>query len=108
MAWPLLIFSGLTEIAFTTALSRAHEASGTTALVWYAVFGVALIIGMGAFTVASKDIPMGTAYAVFAGMGAAGTALVQILIFQEPATLTRSLFLTMLIVSVVGLNLVSR
>jgi quaternary ammonium compound-resistance protein SugE len=56
---------------------------------------------------ATKEIPIGTAYAVWTGIGAVGSVLVGILVFKEPATLLRMFFITTLILSIVGLKFVS-
>lgn len=107
MHWVYLILSGLFEVAFTSALVRAQQAETShAATLWYGAFGVALAFGMGFFILASRMIPMGTAYAIFAGLGAAGTLLVGIFVFQESAGFWRLFFLSTLIISIIGIELV--
>lgn len=74
---------------------------------WYAGFVVALVISMALLIKATQSIPIGTAYAVWTGIGAVGTVLVGILVFKEPPTFLRQLFLPTLIASIVGLKVVS-
>ena len=74
---------------------------------WYAGFFVALTLSMVLLIKATQTLPIGTAYAVWTGIGAVGTVLVGIFIFKEPATFLRLLFLTTLIGSIVGLKAVS-
>ena len=104
MAWALLVLAGLFEVGFTTCLMRSE---GLTRPGWAAGFVLALVASMGLLTVATRTIPLGTAYAVWTGIGAAGTAVVGILAFKEPATAGRLLFLGLLIGSVAGLKLVT-
>lgn len=107
MHWVYLLLAGLFEVAFTSALVRAqHAATTNAAALWYGAFGVALAFGMGFFILASRTIPMGTAYAIFAGLGAAGTLMMGIFVFQESASFWRLFFLSTLIISIVGLELV--
>lgn len=105
MHWLFLILAGCFEVGFTSALARALQTTGKTSAFWFGMFGVALAFGMGFFILAARHIPMGTAYAIFAGVGAAGTMLVGVFFFQEPAGFWRLFFLTTLILSVVGLEL---
>jgi len=74
---------------------------------WYAGFLVAISLSMLLLLKAIQTLPVGTSYAVWTGIGAVGTALVGIVVFKEPATLLRLLFLTSLIASIVGLKAVS-
>ena len=74
---------------------------------WYTGFGVSLTISMGLLVKATQTLPIGTAYAVWTGIGAVGTVLVGILVFKEPATFLRLLFLITLIASIIGLKTVS-
>lgn len=107
MNWIVLIIAGLFEVAFAFCLGKAKEATGTEMYMWYTGFLIALTISMGLLIKATQALPIGTAYAVWTGIGAVGTALVGILIFKEPATFMRILFLTTLIGSIVGLKAVS-
>jgi quaternary ammonium compound-resistance protein SugE len=107
MNWLLLIIAGLFEVAFASCLGKAKEASGNAYLFWMAAFLVCLTISMTLLYKASQSLPIGTAYAVWTGIGAAGTVLVGILFFKEPAEFWRLFFLTTLIFSIVGLKFVS-
>jgi len=107
MNWIILIIAGLFEAAFAFCLGKAKTAESTHVYWWYAGFGVALAISMLLLVKATQTLPIGTAYAVWTGIGAAGTALIGILVFKEPATALRLFFLAMLIGSVIGLKAVS-
>ncbi len=107
MNWILLIIAGLFEVAFAFCLGKAKETTGTESTYWYIGFLIFLAISMFLLVKVTQKLPIGTAYAVWTGIGAAGTALLGILIFKEPATFWRLFFITTLIVSIVGLKLVS-
>lgn len=107
MYWILLIIAGLFEVAFAFCLGKAKETSGNEMYLWYAGFVAALTISMALLMKATQVLPIGTAYAVWTGIGAVGTVLVGILVFKEPATFWRLLFIFTLIGSVIGLKAVS-
>ena len=107
MDWILLVIGGLFEIGFATCLGKAKENSGTTASLWLIGFLVCLLISMSLLYKASQSLPIGTAYAVWTGIGAVGTVLVGIFIFKEPATFWRIFFISSLIISIIGLKYVS-
>lgn len=107
MYWLLLIIAGFFEVVFAFCLGKAKHASGNQMYLWYVGFLIALILSMGLLIKATEKLPMGTAYAVWTGIGASGTVLLGILIFDEPATWWRLFFLTTLILSVIGLKFVS-
>lgn len=107
MNWLLLTIAGLFEVAFAFCLGKAKEATGTETYWWYAAFLVTLSISMVLLVKATQTLPIGTAYAVWTGIGAVGTVLVGIFVFKEPTTFLRLFFLTTLIVSIVGLKAVS-
>jgi quaternary ammonium compound-resistance protein SugE len=102
MAWFLLIVGGLFEVGFTTCL---RFVDGFRNLPWTLGFLVSVTLSMGLLERAARDIPMGTAYAIWGGIGAAGTVLVGLLWFGEPATSVRILLLLALIACIVGLRL---
>ncbi len=104
MAWTLLLLAGLLEVGFTTAL-RLSE--GFSRPLPTAAFFLCALFSFLALEKATKDIPLGTAYAVWVGIGAAGTLLVGIWHFDEPMSGARLVFLTTLVGSIVGLRLVS-
>ncbi|TCC96833.1 DMT family transporter [Pedobacter psychroterrae] len=107
MNWIILIIAGLFEVAFASCLGKAKEATGNDAYGWYAGFLIALVISMGLLIKATQTLPIGTAYAVWTGVGAVGTVLVGIFVFKDPATFWRIFFIITLIGSIIGLKAVS-
>jgi quaternary ammonium compound-resistance protein SugE len=105
MNWIVLIVAGIFETVFAFCLGKAKESAGNERLLWYACFGVALLTSMVLLLKAIQTLPVGTAYAVWTGIGAAGTVLIGIFVFREPVTFWRIFFISMLIISVVGLKL---
>ena len=95
----LLILAGLLEVGFTTCLSKAKEVSGTASVVWLTGFFISMSLSMFCLYKSTLTLPM--------GIGAAGTALVGILFFKEPAGLWRIFFIATLISSIIGLKYVS-
>jgi quaternary ammonium compound-resistance protein SugE len=102
MAWAWLILGGLFEVGFTTTL---RYVDGFRNLPWTLAFIVSVTISMGLLELASRSIPMGTAYAVWGGIGAVGTVIVGILFFNEPAALIRILLIFAIVVAIAGLKL---
>ncbi|WP_308991380.1 multidrug efflux SMR transporter [Mariniflexile litorale] len=107
MNWILLIIAGLFEVAFAACLGKAKETTGIVTTYWYIGFLVCLVISMLLLVKVTQKLPIGTAYAVWTGIGAVGTVLVGILLFKEPATFWRLFFISTLIISIVGLKVVS-
>ena len=107
MNWIVLIIAGLFEIGFTTCLSKAKETSGNASLLWIVGFFVSLSLSMYLLYKATQTLPMGTAYAVWTGIGAVGTAVIGILFFKEPVAFWRLFFIVTLISSIIGLKFVS-
>ena len=107
MNWIFLIIAGLFEVAFAACLGKAKESSGAEATYWYIGFLLCLAISMLLLVRVTRELPIGTAYAVWTGIGAVGTVLVGILVFKEPATFWRMFFITTLIGSIIGLKFVS-
>ena len=107
MNWIILIVAGLFETVFALCLGKAKEATGAAAYWWYAGFIVALLISMILLVKATQTLPIGTAYAVWTGIGAVGTVIAGIFLFREPVTFWRIFFLFTLIGSIVGLKAVS-
>ena len=107
MDWILLIIGGLFEVGFATCLGKAKESTGMTATLWLGGFLLCLTISMVLLYKATQTLPIGTAYAVWTGIGAVGSVLVGIFIFKEPATFWRVFFISTLIISVIGLKAVS-
>ncbi len=102
MAWALLVLGGMFEIGFTTAL---RFVDGFRNLPWTLAFLASVTMSMGLLEVAARTIPMGTAYAVWGGIGALGTVLVGILFFGEPAGTIRVLLILGVVACIAGLKL---
>lgn len=107
MNWIILIIAGLFEVAFAFCLGKAKNTTGNEMYLWYLGFLIALAMSMGLLVKATQTLPIGTAYAVWTGIGAVGTVLVGILVFKEPASFLRLLFIITLIGSIIGLKAVS-
>lgn len=107
MNWIILIIAGLFEVAFASCLGKAKETTGADAVWWYVGFFVSLTISMVLLIKATQTLPIGTAYAVWTGVGAVGTVLMGVLVFKEPVTFWRMFFIFTLISSIVGLKAAS-
>lgn len=107
MNWVILVLAGLFEVAFASCLGKAKASTGNEMYFWYGCFVVSLTISMALLIKAAQTLPIGTAYAVWTGIGAVGTVLVGILVFKDPVSFWRLFFITTLIGSVVGLKVVS-
>ena len=107
MNWILLIIAGLFEVAFAFCLGKAKGVTGNEMYLWYVSFFISLCISMALLTKAVQTLPIGTAYAVWTGIGAVGTVVIGILVFKEPVTYLRLFFLITLIGSIIGLKAVS-
>ena len=104
MGWIYLIVAGALEVGFTTFLKYAE---GFTRL-WPSLgFLVTATLSFVFLTLAIRTIPLGTAYAVWTGIGAVGTATLGIVLFGDPATMMRLFFLAVIIGGIVGLKFVS-
>lgn len=104
MAWYILVLAGVFEIAWAIGLEYSD---GLSKPVPAAATVVALVISMALLAIAVRDLPIGTAYAVWTGIGAAGTAALGIALFDEPVAPLRLLFIGAIVVGVVGLHSVS-
>ncbi len=107
MNWIILIIAGLFEVAFASCLGKAKETTGNEMYAWYAGFLVCLVISMTLLIKATQTLPIGTAYAVWTGIGAVGTVLMGIFVFKDPASFWRVFFIITLIGSIIGLKAVS-
>ncbi len=104
MAWLILLVAGLFEVAWAVGLKYAE---GFTRL-WPSVFtAVSLVLSMGLLGVALRTLPLGTAYAVWTGIGTIGTALLGMVLFREPATVARLVCIGLIVTGIVGLKLVT-
>lgn len=102
MAWVLLLIAGVMETVFAVALK---ESRGFTRVGPSVIFGVASVVSFSLLSLALRSLPVGTAYAVWTGIGAAGTALVGIVMLGEPANAFRLVSITLIIAGVAGLRL---
>jgi quaternary ammonium compound-resistance protein SugE len=101
-AWTALLLAGVLEIAWAYGLKQTD---GFTRL-WPTVgTATAIVLSFALMAVALRSIPFGTAYAVWAGIGVAGTAVVGVLLFGEPTTAARFLCVGLITVGIVGLKL---
>ena len=103
MAWFLLVGAGLLEIVWAIALKYS---AGFTRLWPSAIAVVAAVVSIVMLSLAVKSLPVGTAYAVWVGIGALGVALAGILFLGESASFARLAFLTLILIGIVGLRLV--
>ena len=102
MAWIYLLIAGMTEVVWAIGLK---EARGFTVLLPSIVTLIFIVISFFLFAKAMETIPVGTAYAIFTGIGAIGTAIVGIIVFNEGAGVGKLFFLVLLLVGIVGLKL---
>ncbi|HEY0056346.1 MAG TPA: multidrug efflux SMR transporter [Pedobacter sp.] len=105
MAWIFLILGGLFEVGFTTCLKLSNNFSKIT---WSIGFFICISMSFFLLNKAVQTLPMGTAYAVWTGIGAAGSVIVGIFFFKESFDFWRLFFLFLLISSILGLKVVSK
>ncbi|MFI7382997.1 quaternary ammonium compound efflux SMR transporter SugE [Streptomyces sp. NPDC049813] len=104
MAWILIVVAGLLEVAWSVGMKYTE---GFTRL-WPSLFtGAGIVASMLLLSYAAKSLPIGTAYGVWVGIGAAGAAIVGMLVLGEPATAARVFFIALLLVAIVGLKATS-
>lgn len=105
MSWSYLLIAGIFEIAWAIGMKYTHSFSRF----WPSVLVIlAMLVSVYFLTLAIKTIPVGTAYAVWTGIGIAGTTLLGILLFQEPVDFLRLVFIFLILVSVVGLKVIAK
>jgi len=104
VAWALLFLAGLLEVAWAVGLkyTDGFTRPWPTAATLVAMIGSVVLLAL-----AVRTLPLGTAYAVWTGIGTAGAVLLGIVLFQEPATLARLFFVGMIVAGIVGLKLVT-
>jgi quaternary ammonium compound-resistance protein SugE len=105
MSWVYLFIAGLTEVAWAIGLKQSQ---GWTRFWPSVITGVLMIVSFAFLSLALKTLPLGTAYAVWTGIGAVGTAIVGIYFFGEPRDAVRILCIALIIAGVAGLRLFSR
>ena len=104
MYWIVLFVAGLFEVAWAIGLKYTEGFSK----LWPSVFTiVCMIISMGLLAYAVKHLPIGTAYAIWTGIGAVGTAILGIILFNESKELIRIFFIFLIVVGIIGLKLFS-
>ena len=104
MQWIILFIAGLFEVAWAIGLKYTEGFSK----LWPSVFTiVCMIISMGLLAYAVKHLPIGTAYAIWTGIGAVGTAILGIILFSESKELVRIFFILLIVIGIVGLKLFS-
>ena len=104
MAWVVLFIAGICEIGWAVGLKYTD---GFTRL-WPTVFtGVSLVVSMALLGIAVKTLPLGTAYAVWTGIGAVGTVILGIVLFKEPATVVRLVCVGLIVAGILGLKFFS-
>ena len=104
MAWLLLAVAGLFEIGWAVGLKYTDGFTRLWPSVWT---GLAMVVSVVLLALAVRTLPIGTAYAVWTGIGAAGTALLGIYLFGEPATALRLACIALIVAGIIGLKLVS-
>ena len=104
MAWLILVLAGLCEVTWAVALKYA---AGFTRLGPSVVAIVVMIASFALLSLALRSLPLGTAYAVWTGIGAIGTAILGIVLFHEPAAAPRLVCIGLIIAGVIGLRLLS-
>jgi quaternary ammonium compound-resistance protein SugE len=102
MSWLILLVAGLLEVGWAIGLKYTH---GFTRL-WPTVGTVAaMVASIGLLGIAMKSLPVGTAYAVWVGVGAVGTVILGIVLFDEPANAGRVISVSLILAGIVGLKL---
>lgn len=104
MPWVLLIIAGLLEVCWATGLKYTE---GFTRPIPSILTGLAIVASMVLLSIAARSLPIGTAYAVWVGIGALGAAVLGIVLFHEPVTAPRVFFLFLLLTAIIGLKLTS-
>jgi quaternary ammonium compound-resistance protein SugE len=105
MSWFLLIVAGLLEVCWAVGLKYTDGFRRPLASV---LVGMAIVASMVLLSWAARTLPIGTAYAVWVGIGAFGAAVLGVILFQEPLTFWRVMFLALLLISIAGLKVTSR
>jgi quaternary ammonium compound-resistance protein SugE len=104
MAWVYLLFAGFFEIGWAVGLKQTD---GFTRLVPSILTVSSMIISLGLLSLSLKTLPLGTAYAIWTGIGTVGTAVAGIMVYGEPAGAVRLGCITLIVAGIVGLKLVS-
>jgi len=105
MGWSYLLIAGLFEIVWAVGMKYTQS---FTRLLPSVLVIIAMLLSVYFLTIAVKTIPVGTAYAVWTGIGIAGTTVLGIFLFQEPVQLLRLFFIFLILVSIVGLKVIAK
>jgi quaternary ammonium compound-resistance protein SugE len=105
MPWVILVLAGFFEVCWAIGMKLSN---GFTNVRWTAFTATTLVISMGLLAQALRTLPVGTAYAVWTGIGAVGTALLGMVLLGEPRTAARIFFIVLIVVGIVGLRSVTR
>lgn len=104
MAWIYLFFAGVFEVVWASTMKQSE---GFTRLMPTLVTGVTMLISLGLLALALRSLPLGTAYAIWTGIGAIGAFIVGIVAFGEAATLFRIVSVSLIVAGLIGLKLSS-
>ena len=104
MAWIYLFFAGVFEVVWATTMKQSD---GFTKLMPTLVTGVTMLVSLGLLALALRSLPLGTAYAIWTGIGAIGAFIVGIVAFGEAATLFRIVSVSLIVAGLIGLKLSS-
>ena len=105
MAWVILVVAGLFEIGWAVGLKYTEGFTRLWPTVWTAV---SLVLSMGLLGLALRTLPLGTAYAVWTGIGTVGTAVLGVVLFREPATAARLVCIGLIVAGIAGLKLLTK
>lgn len=104
MEWFLLVFAGLFEVLGVVSLNKLSKQFSVT---WFLVLFIGFGISLTLLTIAMKEISMGTAYAIWTGIGTVGGVLVGMIFYNEPKDKLRLFFISLVIISAIGLKIIS-
>ena len=105
MAWGLLFLAGLFEVGWAVGLKYTEGFTRLWPSVWTAIAAVASLALLG---VSVRTLPLGTAYAIWTGIGTVGTAILGVVLFKEPATVMRLMCIVLIVAGILGLKLTTR
>ncbi len=103
--WIILVIAGIFEVSWAISMKLSN---GFTDIKWSIITIILLIISMGLLAFTLKFLPVGTAYAVWTGIGAIGTATLGIILFKESAEFWRVFFISLILIGIIGLKFVTK
>lgn len=107
MGWIYLLIASMLELCMTFCLGKTKGAEGMDFYVWGGGVILSSLLNLGFLTKAVQTLPVGMSYVIWTGVGVVGTVLMAIIFFREPVTASRLFFMTTLILSIIGLKVVS-